>query len=46
MNEQIAEQLIISGFRMSFLWAIRRRAERTGQVAKKLDDKYSGKGIQ
>lgn len=46
MNEQIAEQLIISGFKNVVLMGDHGGGQKElGEVAKKLDDKYSGKGI-
>jgi creatinine amidohydrolase/Fe(II)-dependent formamide hydrolase-like protein len=47
MNEQIAEQLIISGFKNVVLMGDHGGGQKElGEVAKKLDDKYSGKGIR
>lgn len=47
MNEQIAEQLIISGFKNVVLMGDHGGGQKDlGEVAKKLDDKYSGKGIR
>jgi len=46
MNEQIAEQLIISGFKNVFLMGDHGGGqEQLGEVAKKLDAKYSPQGI-
>ena len=47
INEQIAEQLIISGFKNIVLMGDHGGGQKElGEVAKKLDDKYSGKGIR
>jgi creatinine amidohydrolase len=47
MNEQIAEQLIISGFKNVVLMGDHGGGQKElGEVAKKLDGKYSGKGIR
>lgn len=47
MNEQIAEQLIISGFKNVVLMGDHGGGQKElGEVAKKLDNKYSGKGIR
>ena len=47
INEQIAEQLIISGFKNVVLMGDHGGGQKElGGVAKKLDDKYSGKGIR
>ena len=47
INEQIAEQLIISGFKNVVLMGDHGGGQKElGEVAKKLDDKYSGKGIR
>src|SRR5689334_592157 len=46
MNEQIAEQLIASGFRNIVLMGDHGGGQKElGEVAGKLDNKYSGKGI-
>jgi creatinine amidohydrolase/Fe(II)-dependent formamide hydrolase-like protein len=47
MNEQIAEQLIASGFRSIVLMGDHGGGQKElGEVASKLDNKYSGKGIR
>jgi creatinine amidohydrolase/Fe(II)-dependent formamide hydrolase-like protein len=47
MNEQIAEQLIVSGFRNIVLMGDHGGGQKElGEVASKLDSKYSGKGIR
>jgi creatinine amidohydrolase len=47
INEQVAEQLIISGFKNVVLMGDHGGGQKElGEVAKKLDDKYSGKGIR
>jgi creatinine amidohydrolase len=47
MNEQIAEQLIVSGFRNIVLMGDHGGGQKElGEVAGKLDNKYSGKGIR
>jgi creatinine amidohydrolase len=47
MNEEIAEQLIISGFKNIVLMGDHGGGQKElGEVAKKLDDKYAGKGIR
>ena len=47
INEQIAEQLIISGFKNVVLMGDHGGGQKElGEVARKLDDKYSGKGIR
>jgi len=47
INEQIAEQLIISGFKNVVLMGDHGGGQKQlDEVAKKLDDKYSGKGIR
>src|SRR5579862_5904977 len=46
INEQVAEQLIISGFKNVVLMGDHGGGQKElGEVAKKLDEKYSGKGI-
>lgn len=46
INEQVAEQLIITGFKNVVLMGDHGGGQRElGEVAKKLDDKYSQKGI-
>lgn len=47
INEQIAEQLIISGFKNVVLMGDHGGGQKElGEVAKKLDGKYAGKGIR
>jgi creatinine amidohydrolase len=47
MNEQIAEQLISSGFKNVVLMGDHGGGQKElGEVAKKLDDKYRGKGVR
>ncbi len=47
INEQIAEQLIITGFKNVVLMGDHGGGQKElGEVAKKLDDKYAGKGIR
>jgi creatinine amidohydrolase/Fe(II)-dependent formamide hydrolase-like protein len=47
MNEQVAEQLIITGFKNVVLMGDHGGGQKElGEVAKKLDAKYSGKGIR
>jgi len=47
MNEQIAEQLIITGFKNIVLMGDHGGGQKElGEVATKLDNKYSGKGIR
>jgi creatinine amidohydrolase len=47
INEQIAEQLITTGFKNVVLMGDHGQGQKElGEVAKKLDDKYSGKGIR
>jgi len=47
INEQIAEQLIINGFKNVVLMGDHGGGQKElGEVAKKLDDKYAGKGIR
>ncbi len=47
INERIAEQLIVSGFKNVVLMGDHGGGQKElGEVAKKLDDKYAGKGIR
>jgi creatinine amidohydrolase len=47
LNEQVAEQMIINGFKNLVLMGDHGGGQKElGEVAKKLNDKYSGKGIR